>query len=161
MTAAAKAALAALVLAASPAAAFEDRESGAHSPEFVVLSSDADFETTLARLKAALDERDLKTFAVIDHAAGADSIDKELRPTTLVIFGDPRAGTPLMQAAQTMGLDLPLKALVYESADGGAYVAYPSIAHLADKHAVQDRDRALNRIAGALAAIGEDATQAE
>ena len=65
---------------------------------------------TIERLEAVLKERGLTVFATIDHAAGAKTVNQQLRPTTLIIFGSPAAGTPLIQAEQTMGLSLPLKA---------------------------------------------------
>jgi uncharacterized protein (DUF302 family) len=67
----------------------------------ITLQSRRDFATTLSRLVTALEERDVTIFATIDHAAGAASVDRKLRPTTLVIFGNPAAGTALMQEKQT------------------------------------------------------------
>src|ERR1700750_1085166 len=85
----------------------------------ITLSSTHDFETTLGRLLAALAEKSIAVFARVDHAAGV-----RLRPTTLVVFGNPLAGTPLMEAAQIAGIDLPLKALVWEDADGTVKLSY-------------------------------------
>ena len=82
----------------------------------VTLQSSHDVATTLERLTAALEAKGVRVFARIDHAAGAASVGLALRPATLVIFGNPAAGTPLMQAAQTVGIDLPLKALVWQDA---------------------------------------------
>jgi uncharacterized protein (DUF302 family) len=80
----------------------------------ITLPSAYDVGTTLDRLTAALTAKGVTIFARIDHAAGAASVGLPLRPTTLIIFGNPAAGTPLMQVAQTTGIDLPLKALVAE-----------------------------------------------
>jgi uncharacterized protein (DUF302 family) len=90
----------------------------------VTLQSSHDFATTLERLTAALEAKGVRVFAQIDHAAGATSAGLELRPTTLVVFGNPVAGTPLMQAAQTVGIDLPLKALVWQDAQGAVHLTY-------------------------------------
>src|SRR5262249_37421464 len=78
----------------------------------------------------------ITVFARVDHAAGAKSVGLALRPTTLVIFGNPAAGTPLMQAAQTAGIDLPLKTLVWQDADGSVKVTYNDPAWIAARHAL-------------------------
>lgn len=126
-------------------------------PSMIVRKSDNDFASTLEKLQAAIDSRGFKTFAVVDHAKGAASIDKDLRPTTLVIFGNPQGGTLLMQSAQTMGIALPLKALVYENADGDVMVATTDIARTLREHGVTDRDPVRNKVAGALNAIATEA----
>lgn len=103
-------------------------------PFMVTHSSNHDFATTLGRLKAGIDERGLTTFAVIDHSAGAQSIGADLRSTTLVIFGNPKGGTPLLQAAQTIGFDLPLKALVFEGEGGEVSVAVTDVNRVFGAH---------------------------
>lgn len=90
----------------------------------VVASSRLGFAETLERLGQALERAGVEIFARIDHAAGAAAAGLALRPTTVLVFGAARAGTPLMAAEQTLGLDLPLRALVYEDAEGRALVAY-------------------------------------
>ena len=82
------------------------------------------FAETLERLSAALERNGVEIFARIDHAANAAAAGLSLRPTTVLVFGAAKAGTPLMAARQTLGLDLPLRALVYEDADGETRVAY-------------------------------------
>jgi uncharacterized protein (DUF302 family) len=79
---------------------------------------------TVDRLAAAVTTREISIMARIDHAAAAAAIGMELRPTEVLIFGNPRAGTPLMQAAQTVGIDLPLKALVWQDEGGTTWLAY-------------------------------------
>src|ERR1700757_862751 len=92
----------------------DDRENAAMTTTgLVTLRSKHDFDVTVERLLVALKVRETTVFARIDHAAGAASIQLPLRPTTLLIFGNAKAGTPLMQAAQTAGIDLPLKILVW------------------------------------------------
>ncbi len=127
-------------------------------PSLIARASENDFATTLDKLQAAVDSRGFKTFAVIDHAKGAASIGKELRPTTLVIFGNPQGGSLLMQSAQTMGIALPLKALVYEEADGTVKVATTDIVRTLRDHGVTDRDAVRDKVAGALGAIAVEAT---
>lgn len=90
---------------------------------------------TVERFEEIAKQRDLKIFARIDHAAGAGTVDKKLRPTTVVIFGNPKGGTPLMECAQSAGIDLPLKALVWEDANAQVWVGYNDPAWLARRHA--------------------------
>jgi uncharacterized protein (DUF302 family) len=89
---------------------------------------------TLTRLEQALKAKDIQVFARIDHAAGAASVGLELRPTVVLIFGDPRAGTALMRADQRTGLDLPLKALIWEDASGRVFVTYSDPRWVARRH---------------------------
>lgn len=79
-------------------------------------------------------QRGLTVFARIDHAAGAAKIGKTLRPTEVLIFGNPQGGTPLMECAQSAGIDLPLKALVWEDSTGQVWVGYNDPAYLAKRH---------------------------
>lgn len=89
---------------------------------------------TGTRLVAAIEARKLTLFARIDHAAGAKKIDKTLRPTEVFIFGNPNGGTPLMECAQSMGIDLPLKMLVWQEADSSVMLSYNDPAWLAKRH---------------------------
>lgn len=89
---------------------------------------------TMNRLEDLVKKRTLKVFARIDHAAGAASIGKSLRPTELLIFGNPQGGTPFMECAQTVGIDLPLKALVWEDASSQVWLSYNDPAFLANRH---------------------------
>ncbi|RMD86905.1 MAG: DUF302 domain-containing protein [Alphaproteobacteria bacterium] len=86
------------------------------------------------RLAEVATARGFRIFARIDHAAGAASVGRSLRPTALLIFGNPKGGAPLMEAAQTMAIDLPLKALVYEDADGRVWIAFNDPAYLVRRH---------------------------
>ncbi len=102
----------------------------------VTLPSAHDFDTTLARLVAALEAKGITIFASIDHAAGAASVGLLLRPTTVVVFGNPVAGTPLMQAGQMAGIDLPQKALVWQDADGTVNLTYNDPSWVVMRHAI-------------------------
>ena len=89
---------------------------------------------TISRLEADVKGRGMTIFAQIDHAAGAAAEGLPLRPTTLLIFGAAKGGTPLIQAVQTMGIDLPLKALVWQNEAGETYLSYNDPAYLARRH---------------------------
>jgi uncharacterized protein (DUF302 family) len=89
---------------------------------------------TIDRLAAAAGQAGLEIFARVDHAAGAAAVGLELRPTLLLIFGQARGGTPFMQAAQTAGIDLPLKALAWTDADGQTWLSYNDPAWIAARH---------------------------
>jgi uncharacterized protein (DUF302 family) len=89
---------------------------------------------TADRLQADLTGKGATIFARIDHAAGAASVHMTLRPTELLIFGNPRAGTPLMQANQTAGIDLPLKLLVWENGNGRVWVSYNDALWISRRH---------------------------
>lgn len=122
--------------------------------------SENPFDETLGKLQSAIDARGFTTFAVIDHAKGAASIGETLRPTTLIVFGNPKGGTPLMQAEQTIGLELPLKILVAEDRDGAVRLYYADTAKLFAEYEVAGQDKRLAAISGALSAIaGEAAAQ--
>jgi uncharacterized protein (DUF302 family) len=89
---------------------------------------------TMDRLEAALRAGGATIFARIDHAAGAASIGESLRATEVLIFGNPKGGTPLMQAEQTIGIDLPLKALVWQDSAGAVWLSYNEPDSLAQRH---------------------------
>jgi len=94
------------------------------APGLTTVRSKYSAKDTLDKLEADLKARGIEVFARIDHAAGAASAGLPLRPTTVLIFGNAKAGTPLMQADQAVGIDLPLKALVYEDASGAVWFSY-------------------------------------
>jgi len=112
---------------------------------------------TIDRLEAELGARGMTVFARIDHAAGAAAVGLALRPTVVLIFGNAKAGTPLMQAAQTVGLDLPLKILVWQDAAGSTWTSYNDPAWLAKRHALGPEVLAALR---AMAAVLEAITRA-
>ena len=93
---------------------------------------------TIARLRAEIQSRALTIFAEIDHAAGAEAVGLTLRPLFLIIFGAAKGGTPLMQSAATAGIDLPLKILVWQDAEGETQVSYNDPIWLAKRHGVGD-----------------------
>jgi uncharacterized protein (DUF302 family) len=128
----------------------------------VTLPSVHDFATTLRRLTQALEAKGLTIFAAVDHAAGAASVGMTLRPTTVVMFGNPAGGTPLMQAAQTAGIDLPLKALVWQGEDGGVRLSYNDPAWIMQRNgAGGGAAPAVAGLSGALAAFARHATSGD
>ena len=100
----------------------------------IVVPSRHAFAETLQKLVDALHRSGVQIFAQIDHAAGAQAAGLTLRPTTVVVFGAAKAGTPLMAAEQTLGLDLPLRALVYENAAGDTQIAYNAPDWIVGRH---------------------------
>jgi uncharacterized protein (DUF302 family) len=97
------------------------------------LKSPDTFEGTVALLKTAFQARGIKIFATIDQKAEAAGVGLEMPATTLILFGNPKAGTPLMVAQPTSGLDLPLKALVWSS-DAGVFVSFNTAAYIIARH---------------------------
>lgn len=104
----------------------------------IAVKSPHSAQVTMNRLEAIVKERGLIVFARIDHAAGAAKVGKTLRPTELLIFGNPQGGTPFIECAQTVGIDLPLKALVWEDASAQVWLGYNDTAYLAKRHEVPD-----------------------
>jgi uncharacterized protein (DUF302 family) len=114
---------------------------------------------TMDRLEAEIKAKGLTIFARIDHAAGAAEVGLALRPTELLIFGNAKGGTPLMQVAQTIGIDLPLKALVFQDEQGRTSLAYNDPAWLAKRHGAAALP-AVQAMTGMLAAVAGKATGA-
>ena len=120
----------------------------------VTMKSPFAAKETMDRLEGNVTQRGLNVFARIDHAAGAAKVGKTLRPTELLIFGSPQGGTPLMECAQTAGIDLPLKALVWEDAKGAVWLSYSDPNWIATRHHLADCPAA-QVLAKAMAAMSE------
>jgi len=114
---------------------------------------------TIDRLAAAIEGVGATVFARIDHAEGAASVGTELRPTTLLIFGNPAIGSPMMAASQTMGIDLPMKALAYEDETGQVHLIYSDIEAIAAEHGATAPTTA--KAKGALEKLTDKAVAAE
>lgn len=93
---------------------------------------------TLKRLQSVLQAKNLDVFARVDHSGEAEKVGLKMRPTQLIVFGSPKAGTPLMVASPTLAIDLPLKALAWEDADGQVWLSYNSPEYLKQRHKVPD-----------------------
>lgn len=105
----------------------------------VQIASPYPVEETLRRLQAAFAAKGLQVFAVIDHSGEAEKVGLKMRPTKVVIFGSPKAGTPLMVAAPSLAIDLPLKALVAEDAVGKVWLTYNDSEYLQARHGVPEQ----------------------
>ena len=105
------------------------------------------------RMETQIGERGMNVFARIDHAAGAAEVGLTLRPTELIIFGNARGGTPLMQPKQTVGIDLPLKALVWQDAAGKTWISYNEPRWIVQRHNVANAESIVNKMADLLRAI--------
>jgi uncharacterized protein (DUF302 family) len=117
-------------------------------------------EDTMNRLEAAVSAKGMTVFARIDHSAGATSVGLPLRPTDLLIFGNARGGTPLMQSNQTIGIDLPLKVLVWQGASGDTWFSYNDPSWLAQRHGLDHAaDATTNALAAALDALATASTK--
>ena len=115
-------------------------------------------QDTMNRLENAVKARGMTVFARIDHAAGATAAGLALRPTEVLIFGNAKGGTPLMQAVQTLGIDLPLKALVWQDASGKTWLSYNDPAWLARRHGLSGTEAPVGAMTAALDAIAKAAT---
>jgi uncharacterized protein (DUF302 family) len=120
----------------------------------ITLPSDFPVAETIDRLAELVTARGLHVFARVDHADGAAKAGMVLRPTQLLIFGNPTGGTPLMQDRQTAGIDLPVKALAWEDADGRVWLGYNDAAWIAQRHGLgADSRKAIEVMAAGLAAL--------
>ena len=114
---------------------------------------------TMNRFEAEVKAKGMTVFARIDHAAGAAAAGLPLRPTELLIFGNAKGGTPLMQSNQTIGIDLPLKALVWQDGSGKTWLSYNDPGWLAKRHGLgPEVDAAVSAMAGALDALARAST---
>lgn len=120
-------------------------------------SSHSVAETT-DRLVVALKRKQMKIFSRIDHAASAKALGLDLRPTELVIFGNPKIGSKLMQCGQTVAIELPMKALVWQNSDGKVQVGFNAPTYLKQRHGLAECDGILEKVSAALTHFGKTAT---
>ena len=116
----------------------------------ITVKSPYTVDETLDRFEAAVTKKGMTIFTRIDHAAGAAKLGKELRPTVVVIFGNPNIGTLLMQSEQTAAIDLPLKLLAWEDEGGQVWIAYNEPGYLVKRHAITNRDPVVEKMRKAL-----------
>ena len=109
-----------------------------HDNGLIHLKSPYSVPETLKRLESILLARNLTIFARVDHSGEAERVGLKMRPTQLVIFGNPKGGTPVMVAAPTVAIDLPLKALAWEDADGTVWLSYNDPDYLRQRHGIPD-----------------------
>lgn len=125
----------------------------------VTIQSENSVDSTYQNLVQAIeDNEELSILAELDHQANAATAGLDLRPTKLLVFGNPNLGTPLMQSSQTIAIDLPQKFLVYEDAEGQVFVVYNDPFYLAERHKLEGTQEQLDQISGALKKLTEAAT---
>lgn len=125
----------------------------------IVKKSDFDVVKTLDRLGIALERAGITVFSRIKHNRGAEKVGLQLAPTETMIFGNPKLGTPLMQSNPAIGLDLPLKAVAWQGADGSTSLAYTDPAWLAKRYGIADREPVFKKMTGALNKFTDMATK--
>ena len=116
-------------------------------------------EKTIILLETVLLKKGMTIFKRINHTAGAEKVGMQLRPTQLLIFGNPKVGTPLMLCSQTVAIDLPQKALAYEDEAGQVWLSYNDPAYLAKRHNIKDCEEPLKKVSNALANFAKAATE--
>ncbi len=125
----------------------------------VSVKSSHNVKTTANRLEAVLKKKGMTIFNRIDHAAGAASVGNKLRPTELVIFGNPKIGSKLMQCAQTIAIDLPQKAMIWKDGGGQVWLSYNKPAFLINRHRLPGCKAVIKKLTGALGKFAAVATR--
>jgi len=128
-------------------------------PGLTTIASAFGPKETADRLAAAITAKGLTLFARVDHAAGAEAVGMELRPTEVLLFGNAKGGTPLMQAQQTAGIDLPLKALIWQNKAGQTFLTYNDPSWIAERHGIA-APAVVAALTNALVALAKAATEA-
>lgn len=122
----------------------------------VTYETEADFPATVERIEPAVKSRGLFLMRIMDHAAAAAQMGRELRPNTVALFGNPRVGSQVMNCAPTAGIDLPQKLLVWEGDGGTVFVAYNDPAWLKQRHGIEGCDAILGDVRGTLDSIARE-----
>lgn len=130
-----------------------------HSNGLIKLKSNHTVSETIDKLTSILLKKGMTIFKRVNHTAAAKKINIPLRPTELLIFGNPKVGTPLMLCSQTAAIDLPQKALAYKDESGQVWLTYNNPAYVANRHNIHDCKNALKKISGALADFAKLATE--
>lgn len=125
----------------------------------ISVKSNFSVEQTADNLEKILQDKGMNIFKRIDHQAGAAGVDMELRPTTLLIFGNPKVGTPLMQCGQSVAIDLPQKALIWEDANGTVWLSYNDPNYLVKRHKIEGCEEVVKKIGNALDNFAKAATK--
>ncbi|VEP18629.1 conserved hypothetical protein [Hyella patelloides LEGE 07179] len=126
---------------------------------FISVASFHDVTVTADRFEELLKAKELTIFARINHSEGASKVGENLRPTELIIFGNPRVGTPLMQCSQSVAIDLPQKALFWEDENGKSWLSYNDPNYLANRHQIEGCENAIQKITGVLDNLADAATK--
>ncbi|UZE96905.1 DUF302 domain-containing protein [Alkalimarinus alittae] len=125
----------------------------------ISIKSNHDAKTTTDRLISTLDKKGMNIFARINHAEGAAKVGEALRPTELVIFGNPKVGTPLMQCGQSIAIDMPQKALIWEDEQGVVWFSYNDPIYIAQRHSIKNCEKVIDKISQALSNFSLAATK--
>ena len=128
-------------------------------PGLIIHDSAHDVATTMSRLETAVAEKGFTLVARVNHARAAAKVGEDLRPTELIIFGNPKVGTTLMKSEQTVGLDLPIRVLVWEEADGIVRLGYNDPAYVVERHGIADRQAVVDKMTAALAGLASAAAK--
>jgi len=123
------------------------------------VKSNHNVKTTADRLVSALKEKGMTVFTRIDHSAGAQGVGKTLRPTEVVIFGNPKVGTPLMNCQQSVAIDLPQKALIWEDDKSQTWLSYNKPEYLASRHTIEGCEKIIIKIGNVLNKFATAATK--
>lgn len=124
----------------------------------ISVKSPHDVATTIDKLTVVLESKGMSIFGRVNHTANAQKVDLSLRPTELLIFGNPAIGTPLMNCAQSVALDLPQKMLAWQDEEGNTWLGYNDPEYLKNRHAIEGCDEVLAKVSGALANFAKAAT---
>jgi len=116
----------------------------------ITKSSQYSVSETVDRLEGILKKKGITIFARVQHDKGAKGVGLALRPTELLIFGNPKLGTPLMQSNQLVGIDLPMKAIVYKDDGGKVWLSYNAPSYMAGRHGISDKSKVVKKMTGAL-----------
>ncbi len=150
-------------LSASTAFAAHHETGHAYNPTgkngLVNVKSNHTVQKTADKLEAILKEKGMTVFTRINHTAGAEKVSKKLRPTEVVIFGNPKVGTPLMQCAQTVAIDLPQKMLIWQDAAGATWLTYNDPSYLMQRHKIKGCDPVIKKVTGALSKFANAAAK--
>lgn len=125
---------------------------------FISLKSTQPVKATTDRLEDIIKAKGMNIVARVNHAAAAEKIGETLRPMELILFGNPQAGTPLMQSQQSVGIDLPQKILVWEDDQGKVWLSYNNPDYLKTRHGIENCDELINNISKALEGISHAAS---
>jgi uncharacterized protein (DUF302 family) len=125
----------------------------------ITIKSPYSAKETIDRFEKAAKGKGLNIFLRLDHAAGASKIGKMLRPTELLVFGNPQGGTPLMECGQSVGIDLPLKALAWQDASGQVWLSYNDPQYLVQRHDLKECGPVTQKLRKALDGLAQDATR--
>jgi len=124
----------------------------------ISVKSSHEVKATTDRLENVLNQKGMTVFIRINHAEGAQKVGKKLRPTELVIFGNPKVGTPLMQCRQSTAIDLPQKALIWEDEEGQVWLSYNNPNYLVERHGITGCAEVVKKIEKALSNFAKAAT---